>query len=185
MQEYNDQPIVQLNLAHNQRSAARDYHEYFVPGSIKLVLATWTKEKLDEQSINSEYMFRHRFGFHAGSVVRQQVVEIRKKYDFTDREIRWLRHSGQLSIAPSEAKLKPSWVMPMIGWTQITFFGLMSVALLLQILLSTSPKWQQGLGEIIVFITAFCVLWVLNEFYIAPWRTLKRSGALSSTARKD
>lgn len=34
------QDNIQINLGSEQRNAARDYNEYFIPGSIKLVLAT-------------------------------------------------------------------------------------------------------------------------------------------------
>lgn len=185
MPEQKNTEIVQLNLATEQRNAGRDYHEYFVPGSIKLVLATWPKEKLDAQALDNEVMFRYRFGFEPGKTVRQQVLEIRKQYDFTDREIRWLRHSGQLFIAPHEAKLKPSRLMPLIGWSQATLLGLMCIGMVLQIKLSTAPAWKQGLAEIAVAGLGFGVFWILNSLYLAPWRTLKRSGALSSTARQD
>ncbi|MCX7192713.1 MAG: hypothetical protein NTY60_03690 [Proteobacteria bacterium] len=182
MSELNPTKIVQLNLATEQRNAGRDYHEYFVPGSIKLVLATWPKAKLDEIALDNSIMFRYRFGFEPTETVRKQVLEIKNQYDFTDREIRWLRHSGQLSIATKEAKLKPTRLMPMIGWSQVVLFSMVCVGMVMQIIFSTAPAWKQALGEITVAGLSFGVFWVLNSLYIAPWRTLKRSGVLSSTA---
>ena len=50
---------AQLNLALEQRAAGRDYHEYFVPGSIKLLLATASKTKLDELAMDNERLFKY------------------------------------------------------------------------------------------------------------------------------
>lgn len=180
-----DQPstgIMQVNLATNQRNAARDYYEHFSANSVKLVLATWPKARLDALALENATMFQHRFGFEAREEIRRQVLEIKNQYDYSDRNIRWLRYSGQLVIIANEAKLKPSRLMPLIGWTQLTLFGLICIAMLLQITFSTAPAWKQAVCEIAVAAFSFGVFWILNELYIAPWRILKRSGALSSIA---
>ena len=49
---------AQLNVALEQRVAGRDNHEYFIPGSIKLLLATSSKTKLDELAIYNERLCR-------------------------------------------------------------------------------------------------------------------------------
>ena len=186
MPENNNTPeTVQMNLAPIERNAGHTYNEhneYPVAGSMKLILATWPKAKLDAHALDNVEMFRQRFGFEQPTVVRKQVLDIENKFDLTDREIRWLRHSGHLVIKGNEAKIKPARVMPLVGWMQLALFGFMYLLLGLQIAFSTAPAWKQALGEIAVVGVSYGVMWILNSLYIAPWRALKRSGALSITA---
>ena len=172
--------ITQVNLGTIQQNAGRDYYECLSASSLKLVLATWPKAKLDELALENPTMFQHRFGFETHQAIRKQVMEIKNQYDYSDRNIRWLRYSGQLVITSNEAKLKPSRLMPLIGWTQLTVFSLICIAMLLQITFSAAPAWKQAVCEIAVAGISFGVFWILNALYIAPWRTLNRSGALPS-----
>jgi len=184
-QEQNPTEIVQMNLAPIQRNAGRDYHEYFVPSSIKLVLATWSKADLDAQALDNSVMFRHRFGFEPSTVVRKQVLNIKNQYDLTDRQVRWLRHASQLIITASEAKIKPNRLMPLMGWLQLVLFSLVFIALGLRIALSTAPTWKQVLGEVAVGVVCFGMFWILNSIYIAPWHILKRAGAVASLIKQE
>jgi hypothetical protein len=72
------QDSIQINLIGEQRKATGDYNEYFIPGSIKLVLATWTQEKRNSMALNNSNFFRYRFGFEPSKVARQQVLEIQE-----------------------------------------------------------------------------------------------------------
>lgn len=169
---------TQLNYALEQRNAARDYHEYFVPGSIKLLLTMRSQEQLNRMALDNSRLFRYRFGFEPPKVVRQQVLDIQKKYDLTDPEVRWLRHAGQLQISRTRAKLVPSRLMPATGWLQLAMLSLVCIALVFQIAFSTAPAWKQALGQLVVSILWFGGAWGLNSLFLAPWQTLKRSGAI-------
>ncbi len=183
MPENNNTPeTVQMNLAQIERNAGHTYNEhneYTVSGSMKLILATWPKAKLDAHALDNVEMFRQRFGFEQPTVVRKQVLEIENKLDLTDRDIRWLRYAGHLIIKGNEVEIKPARLMPFVGWVQLALFGFTYLLLGLQIAFSTAPAWKQGLGEIAVVGVSYGVMWILNSFYFAPWRALKRSGAVS------
>lgn len=181
MSDFDSSEITQVNHASIQRNAGRDYHEHFSLSTIKLVLATWSKAELDAKSLDNSMMFKCRFGFETHEAVRKQVLEIKNRYDFSDREIRWLRYSGQLVITPNEAKLKPSPVMPLLGWAQLVLFSLICLGMMLQITFSAAPAWMQAACQLTVSGISFGVFWLVNALYLAPWRTLKRSGALLST----
>ena len=181
----NNQPEpVQINFGTDQRNAARDYHEYFIPGSIKLVLATWSKEKLDETALDNSTMFRYRFGFEPPMVVRKQVLDIKNQYDLTDREVRWQRHSGQLIISRHEARLKPAWSLPIAGWFLSTILSFVCIGMVFMIAFSTAPAWEQALGEIIVSGVWFGFYWVINILHFAPWRAIKRSGVIHESVQE-
>lgn len=179
-EEHQNQDPIQVNLATHQRNAGRDYHEFFVPGSIKLLLATKTKEELDRMAIDNSRLFNYRFGFEPPTIVRKQVLTIQQKYDFTDREVRWLKRAGQLQISRKEAKLVPSRLMPITGWIQLVAFSLVCVAMTFQIAFSSNPAWQQALGQLLVSGFWFGGLSIMNTLYLAPWRALERSGALAA-----
>lgn len=170
---------VQLNLADGQRNAGRDYYERYenrVPDSIKLYLATTSSDRLDEEAIDNERLFAYRFGFDAPRVVREQIVAIKQRYGFTDRELRWLRRSGQLRIRHTEAKLASDpWVMRS-GWIQMAIFTFVCVISILQVAFSIEPSWKQALGMTALLAVWFAVAWGINSLYIAPWRLLRRVG---------
>lgn len=167
---------TQINLGMEQRNAGRDYHEYFMPGSIKLFLATRPKEELDRLALNNPRLFCYRFGFEPPKLVRQRVLEIQNEHDLSDREVRSLRHSGQLSTSRTEATLKPSRLMPIAGWLQLGILCLICIPMALHVANSTAPAWKQMLGLLFVCVFWFGGAWVLNNLYIAPWRILKGSG---------
>ena len=179
-QDQDTAKCVQLNLASDQRNAARDYHEYSMSGSIEVALATLPKAKLDKIALDNSRMFWHRFGFEPPKIVRKQVLDIQDTYDYNDRDIRSLRFASQLDVGPLEAKLKPNRFFYWYGCLQTGLFSLMSLVWMLQVKLSTAPAWKQGLGELFFAALYFGVFWILNKLYLAPWRLLKRSGALSA-----
>ena len=171
--------VTQLNLALEQRTAGRDYHEYFIPGSIKLVLATWSKEKLDSVAKVNERMFLYRFGFKATRVAREKVIDFQNKYDLSDSEVRWLKRSGHLRVTRTEMNIDASRFMPVAGVVQLPVLSLVFIGMIFQVAYSAAPAWKQGLGQ-----TSLALLWfggatLLYKLYLAPWRTLKESGAIT------
>ncbi len=170
--------ISQLNLALEQRNAGRDYNEYFIPSSIKLILATWSKAKLDSTALENERFFAYRFGFVATPVARQKVIEFQNRYDFSDSEIRWLKRAGHLGTTRTELIIDPSRLMPIAGWIQLTILSLICINAIFLLGFSPSPEWKRSLGQV-----AIGALWLfggifLIRYFVAPWQTLKRSGAI-------
>ena len=168
---------AQLNFALEQRAAGRDYHEYFIPGSIKLLLATASKTKLDELAMDNERLFKYRFGFNATSQVRPQLIAFQNKYDLLDDEIRWLKRAGHLRVTRRELVVDTSRLMPMYGWFQITLISLVFAAAILQMAgAEHAPAWKRDLIQICLGLTWFCVGGLLMKMFIAPWGTLKQTG---------
>ncbi len=172
--------INQINLALEQRNAGRDYYEFFIPGSIKLALATWPKAKLDAHSIDNGYMFRYRFGFEPTPIVRQQIIEIQNKYHYTDEEVRWLKRSRHFAISRNSLKIETSPLMPAVGWLQIIMLSLFCISMVLKIEFSQAPEWNRGLGTLSLMGIWFAGSWILYKLYLYPWKTLKQSGAITA-----
>lgn len=182
MEEQQDANTIQLNLAKFQRNAGRDYHEYFIPGTIKLVLATTPQAELDALAEDNGRMFRYRFGFPATRPVRRQVIELQQTYDLSDSEIRWLKHAGHLRISRADMAIDPSRLMPITGWFQLVIFSIVCIGMIFQVAFSGAPEWKQGLGQTILAAIWFAGAAVLFKLYVAPWNTLKRSGAIASAS---
>lgn len=174
------QDSIQINLIGEQRKATGDYNEYFIPGSIKLALATWTQEKRNSMALNNSDFFRHRFGFEPSKVARQQVLELQGKHDLSDREVRWLHRSGQLKVSRTEAKLIPSRLMPAAGWIQVSILSFACLAMTLQIAASNAPAWKQALGQLIISGLWLGGAYMLNSLLLAPWQTLRRTGVVKA-----
>jgi hypothetical protein len=68
--------------------------------------------------------------------------------------------------------------MPIAGWIQITLFSILCVGMIFQVAFSGAPEWKQGLGQTLVAILWFAGASLLFKCHIAPWNTLKRSGAI-------
>lgn len=183
MEEQQDAQRIQLNLAKFQRNAGRDYHEYFIPSSIKLALAMTPQAELDAQAEDNDRLFRYRFGFSATRAVRRQVIAIQQTYDLSDSEIRWLKHAGHLRISRTDTTLDPSCLMPVTGWIQLTVFSIVCIAMIFQVAFSGAPAWKQGLGQTILAAIWFAGAAMLFKLYVAPWNTLKRSGAIAACRR--
>ena len=174
---------AQLNLALEQRAAGRDYHEYFIPGSIKLLLATASKAKLDEMAIGNERLFNYRFGFTATTSVRSKVIDFQTKYDLLDNEIRWLKRAGHLRVTRQELTIDTSRLMPMYGWFQVTLVSLVCAAAILQLAgLETAIPWKRDLTQMGLGAIWFAIAAMLIKMFVNPWRTLKQAGVLNAMA---
>lgn len=180
MEDQQDPQITQFNLAQFQRNAGRDYYEFFVPSSIKLMLATTPQAELDTMAKDNGRMFRYRFGFSATKQVRQQVIALQQTYELEDSDIRWLKHAGHLRISRTEMTIDASRLMPISGWIQVALFSVLCIGLLLQVAFSAAPEWKQGLGQIGVAVFWFAGAVMLLKFFVLPWNTLKRSGAIAA-----
>ncbi|WKJ90221.1 hypothetical protein QZJ86_19750 [Methylomonas montana] len=173
---------TQLNFGGIQRNASRDYYEYLVASSLKLLLAWTPTAELDRRSLDNPKLFKCRFGFAPPTIIRKQVIAIRRQYDFTDQQIRWLRYSGLLKITAQEAKLAPSQLIFMAGWLQLVLVSLVCSSMLFQITYPTAivPAWKQMAGYLFICGYWMMMAWPLGKLYLEPWYVLKRAGALAA-----
>lgn len=174
--EEQNNSLHQHNSAVMLRNAGRDYHEHFTPASIKQFLATSFKAELDRIALDNSRLFRYRFGFEPNTLVRRQILTIQNQHDYSDRDMRWLRQSGQLSIShDSLVTLKPIKMIPFVGWTQMALLSIVCTALIFQFGNVTAPDWRVMLEQVLTGTFWFCGAWLLNRLYFAPWRIMKRS----------
>ncbi|OQW72274.1 MAG: hypothetical protein BVN35_14175 [Proteobacteria bacterium ST_bin11] len=173
---------VQINFGGSQRNASRDYYEYLVPNSLKLLLAWTSMAELDRRALDNPELFKCRFGFAPPTTIREQVIAIRRQYDFTDHQIRWLRYSGLLKITAKEAKLAPSQLIFIAGWMLLLVVSLVCSSMLFRISYPTTmiPAWKQMAGYLFICGYWTMMAWPLGKLYLEPWYVLKRAGALAA-----
>ena len=88
---------VQIQTGNHSKSAARDYVEIHQYLNEKCWLLQASIEEKDRLALNDEAYFKKRFGFNAPLEQRRNVIEIKNKFDFTDKEIRLLKFTGLLT----------------------------------------------------------------------------------------
>jgi hypothetical protein len=151
---------IQINAAESQRNALRDYNEVLAPQSVGLYLAVTPQEDIDALTLNNATLFRRRFGFEAAKeMVRAQVLDIRQRYEMTDREIRWLRYSGLLSVTRTEARLAPDRRIAVLGWVQVALFSMIFGGWVLQFGVAELPAWKQMFGQVAIATLWFSAIW--------------------------
>ena len=101
------------------------------------------------------------------------------RYDFSDKEIRILKRSGQLVINRTSAKLKkPSRWVTALGWFYI---GLVGLAVFTRLFTLTKNNELQSIEQAIQVALTYAVfavaLWAIMTTFILPSRILKQSGA--------
>lgn len=171
-----DDSLAQFNLGERSRIAGRDYYESRIPDSIKVYLATTPSDRLDEEAVDNERLFYYRFGVDVPRPIRQQVIDIKRRYGLTDAECRWLRRSGQFQMRRNEAKLvRDRWV-PAAAWFYALTLALVFSSMLLVIGISAAPPWKQALGMAVIAALWMGSLWVINRLFLAPWRWLRLIG---------
>jgi len=176
--------LVQMILGQDQRNAGRDYYEFFIPGSIKLALATWSKAKLDRTAKDNERLFGYRFGFKATSVVREKVIDFQNKYDLSDSEIRWLKRAGHLRITRTELTIDASRLVPIYGWIQVGLLSILLGAAIFAAGYSAEPEWKRALNQLALGALWFGTGAILLKMFVVPWRTLKESGAIAAGSKR-
>ncbi|APW45671.1 hypothetical protein [Rhodoferax antarcticus] len=169
---------LQVNHGDHHRIAFRDYHEGSTPDSIKMYLATTPAAQIDAESIDNEFLFRHRFGFDANPSGRAEVIALKRQFQITDAEVISLRRSGLLSIKRTEVRIAPDRWVPMMGWFYLSIISIYLLPSLLVIAFGSAPLWKQYLGVISLGAIWLAAIWFVCKTHIHPWRLLKQVGAL-------
>jgi len=171
---------LQVNHGDHHRIAFRDYHEGSTPDTIQMYLATTPAAQIDAESIDNEFLFRHRFGFDANPFSRAKVIALKTQLQMTDEEFISLRKSGQISVKRTEVKISPDRSVPIVGWLYLSIISFYLLPSMLVIALCSAPFWQQYLGLITLGAIWLAAVWFISKTHIHPWRLLKQIGALQS-----
>ena len=70
--------------------------------------------------------------------------------------------------------------MPIYVWVQVAVLSLVFCGGIFQVALSAEPEWKRMLGQIALGLFWLVAGGVLLKMFVAPWRTLKQSGAIEA-----
>ncbi|MCX7071462.1 MAG: hypothetical protein NTW01_10800 [Gammaproteobacteria bacterium] len=133
-------------------------------------------EYSDVEVIRNEDKFRRRFGpgFRWNRRDRIGLIELKKRYDLTDAEIKLFQHTGNLRRTPFGVMLTASPWIALWGSVQIAVFGILFLALLLAAWpnLFTTPTKAIKLTLALLVLLGFCV--ALHWLYVKPWLLRRR-----------
>ena len=174
-----DTTFKQENQGEEQRVAGRDYHETLIHQctNIKMYLISKTENKLDQESIDGEDIFIHRFGKDFNPRIRQKIIDIKQQHLFTSREVKNLLATSGISVNKTTevVKLSKDRYIFYYGWLLIAVaiahcaLNLFTVALF-----SHSPVWRQAVAQFGIGGVCMACIWFANWLYIKPYRVLQR-----------
>jgi hypothetical protein len=133
-------------------------------------------EYSDDEVIRDEDRFRRRFGlgFRWNHRDRIGLIELKKRYDLTDPEIKLFQHTGNLRRTPFGVKLTASPWIAAWGSVQIAIF----VFLILVLLLAAWPNLIVAPARAIKPVLALLSLLIfcvgLYWLYVKPWLLRRR-----------
>lgn len=171
---------VQINLGEGLRCAGEDYVEVNHYASIKTYLAVTPTSTLDQQAIDNERLFRHRFGFSAPPLVRARVIELKNQYGLTDDEFRGLRHAGQISFKRDDVSFEPDRFLPMLGWFYILICNALFLSFFVAITFVSTSSGPQILAATLVLATWGFFVWCISKIHLHPWRLLRQVGIIGA-----
>lgn len=126
---------------------------------------------LDMDAINSEEDFRRRFGlgFSWNEKHRRALIELKRRFDLTDPEIRLMHHTGNLKRTSEGVFMSASYLVAIIGGIQLGVIAAVYGFLLAFVFFNLSnPLMMLNWCVLLFFVIFFC--YALNWTYIKPWR---------------
>jgi len=121
-----------------------------------------------------EAAFVARLGFDAPPKVRAQLAEIKSRYEFTDRELRYLKRTGALSLRRDEVHLRPS---SFLFWTGCALLVPLGVALfhaVIRFIQIPGTQLQATLISFTVMLVYIALGWLVYWGFCAPYFLIKR-----------
>jgi len=175
---------LQINSAQEQRVANRDYHEKIVNhfNDAKTYMLSLPEDKLDQKSIESGRHFSYRFGRDFNPNIRQKVITLKRRYSWTEREVKQLLITGGIRVnrQTEEVRYYRDFHTYVFGWLVIV---LMSTYYMLMIFSMSSAMhgvvWKQMLGQLTAAGLCTGTLWLFNWMLISPYKLLQRTTSVN------
>ncbi len=125
----------------------------------------------DDEVIKDEHKFRRRFGlgFHWNHRDRRGLIELKRQYDLTDREIRLFHYTGNLRKTIFGVVLTANRWVALWGGVQLAFFGLLFVTLFLSLWPRFWTEPSQTVKPLMALIVLLLSCVVIYWLYVKPW----------------
>lgn len=166
----------QINKGSRCRIAGANYYELHISEPVIKAPERHCSERFDADSVANERLFFQRFWVDAPLPIRAQFIELKRRYQFTDRDCRWLRLTGHLKVNRREVVLNRSSLGLYVGGFYALALCFYCVLALLIIETSIAPTWNQSLGLTLVSAVWIVGAWTIDKAFLAPERLLKSLG---------
>lgn len=139
-------------------------------------------EYSDDEAIRDEDKFRRRFGpgFRWNRRDRIGLIELKKRYDLTDPEIKLFQHTGNLRRSPFGVMLTASPWIALWGGVQIAVFGVLFLALLLAAWPNLLAAPERAIKPALALLALLGFCFALHWLYVKPWLLRRRKERESS-----
>lgn len=139
-------------------------------------------EYSDDEAIRDEDKFRRRFGpgFRWNRRDRIGLIELKKRYDLTDPEIKLFQHTGNLRRSPFGVMLTASPWIALWGGVQIAVFGVLFLALLLAAWPNLLAAPERAIKPALAHLALLGFCFALHWLYVKPWLLRRRKERESS-----
>jgi len=128
-------------------------------------------EAVDRDLVRDEQAFYARFRIDWPPFYREQLLQLKRTYGLTDRQIRHLLALGYIKKCPQGVQWKASRWDAWYGRSMMTLFG---VLIAMVCLLFISHAGHLSAAQILRGLCAtagYCTMvWVVDRVYVRPWR---------------
>jgi hypothetical protein len=169
-----DQPTNHY-YAESMRVAGRDYIEHHAFTSTDAFLELAPEDQIDERSKDNVRLFHRRFGVTVPSRnIRSRAIEMRRKLELADVEMRILQRPGHLKLTPSDVDFSPS--MGITRYGQVLFLAIAAIFLWMtwQLQFGHYSEQKKLLGWGVYLLFWMPSAWLIDYWYFAAARILAR-----------
>ncbi len=163
--------VTQLIAAPGTRVFGRDSIEF---GSTLAERVTrMSSEQLEIESVDSDYVFQHRFGINRSKRIRQRLVNLAKELDLSDSEVRWMLRGGALRASRDRVEVVAGHWCLMLGAVHAAAMSWFCLSAMLVVLAHPHQPWRQLAASLVLGVTWLGTSWICDRLYLMPWRVWK------------
>lgn len=169
----NDGKVIALSRELRTRSSTSDPAMAQLIEAIQEGIRTAEEdfEEADRELVRDEQAFYARFRIDWPPCYREQLLQLKRTYELTDRQIRQLHAFGYIRKRPQGVRWNASRWDAWYGRSMMMLFGVMiAIVCLLFIAHAGHLTAAQFLRGVCVIAGYSTMVWVVDRVYVRPWR---------------
>lgn len=129
-----------------------------------------TQDELDAQAEDREDKFKQRFGFAASPSQRAWIMDMKRRAELTDDDIKLMKKRGTLIVRPDKVCLAPSRAQELAGIVQALACGLVAVYFLALLFSDRSSLGKPQALALSGCLICSSLIVFFYRFYVYPSR---------------
>lgn len=164
--------VTQVSLGAENRFAARDFHEHRWSFRRGNPLAWIPEAELDKKTLESEYLFRDRYGRSAAPGARAKLIAMQRAGKLTDADIRSLFRFGVLECDGDELRIRTSRYSLAAGYVLAVIAFTYGMSLLALLVFFGQPSLGRAVAIVAVAAGTSSIMWFARKGWIWPYHRL-------------